>query len=355
MSSPPEIRVLVIDDSAYNRQTITTMLSSVAGIRVVARAADGDEGLRRVFEHAPDIITLDLEMPRMDGFTFLRILMQRKPTPVIVVSSYARKENVFKALELGALDFIAKPAHGVSGELTGIEAELAGKVRLVTRLRVVALAERARAPSPVAPPPPIVISPAGPTLRLVVLGAYTGGPPAVQRTLSALDARSGVCVLVAQHMPPAFTATFAERLDRQSSFEVREARDGDALRPGLALIAPGGSHLEVDCPPGGLPRARVLPAGTADRWVPSLDRLLASVAGVAGRRAMAVVLTGMGDDGAEGVRSIKLAGGRVVVESADTAVMTGMPEAALATGLVDEVVPLHGMPGVITRFAAEER
>jgi len=348
-----EIRVLVIDDSAFNRQTITTMLSSLPGIRVIARAADGDEGLRRVFEHSPDIITLDLEMPKMDGFTFLRILMQRKPTPVIVVSSYARKENVFKALELGALDFIAKPSHGASAELLSIGNELGNKVRLVTQLRVVALAERARAPMPVPPPPPEVVAPAAATMRLVVLGASTGGPPAVQHILAALDARAGACVLVAQHMPPRFTTSFAERLDRQSSFEVREARDGDALRPGLALIAPGGAHLEVERGAGGLLRARVTPAAADDRWVPSIDRLLDSVAHAAGARGIGVVLTGMGDDAAAGVRALKQRGGRVLCESLGSAVMPGMPEGVIATGLCDEVVPLGGMAAAIARLVAE--
>jgi two-component system chemotaxis response regulator CheB len=345
-----DIRVLVIDDSAYNRQTITTMLEATPGIRVVARAGDGDEGLKQVFAHAPDVITLDLEMPRMDGFTFLRILMTRRPTPVLVISSYARKDNVFKALELGALDFIAKPTHKVSTELAGIEAELVAKVRLVAQLRMVSLAERARERVVATPAPPADPAPVPAHLRrLVVIGASTGGPPALAQVLGALDPALPMAVLVVQHMPAKFTAAFAERLDRGSALEVREARAGDLVRPGLALVAPGAGIMTVARTHEGGLRIDVEPPGPDARFVPSIDRLFESAAAAAGPDVLAVVLTGMAGEGGAGVRAVVERGGVAIAESAESAVMFGMPEEAIRTGLVSEVIPLAAIPAAIAK------
>ena len=345
------IKVLVIDDSAFNRQTLTSMLESVPGIRVVARAGDGDEGLKQVFAHAPDVITLDLEMPRMDGFTFLRILMARRPTPVIVISSHNRKDNVFKALELGALDFIAKPTRKVSHELNTINEELVAKVRMVTQLRMVSLAERVREsyimPTP-APPAEAHPTPAPGLRKLVVIGASTGGPAALATVLAELVPSIPMGVLVAQHMPAKFTQAFAERLDKLSPLEVREARSGDLVRTGLVLVAPGSSIMTVKRGQGGL--RIVLEAPTAeDRFVPSIDRLFESAAEAMGAEVIGVILTGMVGEGVRGTRAVVGKGGKVIVESADTAVMVGMPEEALKTGLVDEVVPLGMIAAAIAR------
>jgi two-component system chemotaxis response regulator CheB len=343
------IKVLVIDDSAFNRQAITAMLEAQPGIRVVARAGDGDEGLKQVFAHGPDIITLDLEMPRMDGFTFLRILMNRRPTPVLVISSYARKENVFKALELGALDFIAKPKARISADLAGIEQELAAKVRMVSQLRMVSLVERARervVPTPA--PPAELVAPPAPMRRLVVIAASTGGPPALAQVLGALDATLPMGIVVVQHMPAKFTTAFAQRLDRGSAFEVREARSGDLLRAGLALVAPGGAVTTVRRAADGL-RIEVEPPGPDDRFVPSIDRLFASAAAAAGPDVIGVVLTGMAGEGGAGVRAVVEHGGVAIAESAESAVMFGMPEEAIRTGLVSEVVPLAAVPAVLAK------
>jgi two-component system chemotaxis response regulator CheB len=349
-----EIRVLVIDDSAFNRQTITSMLESVPGIRVVARAGDGDEGLRQVFSHAPDVITLDLEMPKMDGFTFLRILMTRRPTPVLVISSYAQKQNVFKALELGALDFIAKPTSKISPELREIEKELIEKVRLVTRLRMVSLLDRVRRPAATpAPPADGTTDPAstGVRMRVCAIGASTGGPPALQQIFGALDGTLPTAILVAQHMPAKFTLPFAERLDRASAFEVREAVNGDKLRPGLALVAPGAGIMTLDRGTDGALVVRVDPPTPEDRFLPSIDRLFESAAEVMGTDLLGVVLTGMGGEGARGVKAVKQRGGRVVAESEESAVIFGMPEEAIKTGLVDEILPLSQIVPAISRFA----
>ena len=347
------IKVLVIDDSAFNRQTLTSMLESAPGIRVVARAGDGDEGLKQVFAHAPDVITLDLEMPRMDGFTFLRILMARRPTPVIVISSQTRKDNIFKALELGALDFIAKPTKKVSHELTAIGDELIAKVRMITQLRMVSLAasaERSRDVGVVPTPAPPAEAPA-PTVamkKLVVVGASTGGPAALAALLAELVPSIPMGVLIAQHMPAKFTQAFAERLDKLSPLEVREARGGDLVRTGLALVAPGASMMTVRKSPNGL-RVVVEPPGPEDRFVPSIDRLFESAADVMGPDVIGVILTGMAGEGGRATRAVVGKGGEVIVEAAESAVMLGMPEEATKTGLVSEVAPLGMIASAIVR------
>jgi two-component system, chemotaxis family, protein-glutamate methylesterase/glutaminase len=364
------IRVVVIDDSAFNRQTITSMLESDAGIRVVGRAGDGDEGLKQVLIHNPDVVTLDLEMPKMDGFTFLRILMSRRPTPVIVISSYARKDNVFRALELGALDFIAKPTEKISPELRDIERDLVEKVHVVTRLRVVSLVERAypraRTQPPTPAPPaeavPERVAPGtdrterterierpdrGALRKVVCIGASTGGPPALSQIFAELDARLPMAVLVAQHMPAKFTQAFAERLDRSSAFEVREAKHGDLVRPGLALVAPGAGIMSVVRGTDGL-RVRIDPPGPEDRFVPSIDRLFESCAEAVGPDTIGVVLTGMGGDGGRGILAIHNRGGYGIAEAAETAIIFGMPEEAIRTGAIDEVLPLPQIVMAIT-------
>jgi two-component system chemotaxis response regulator CheB len=364
------IRVVVIDDSAYNRQTIAGMLESDPDIEVVARAADGDEGLKQVLQIQPDLVTLDLEMPRMDGFTFLRILMSRRPTPVIVVSGLGGKENVFKALELGALDFVVKPARQISPELRGIRDELVEKVRLVRQLRMLPLAERSRRPRdsrdipaieipprPPAPPsdpavdPPQASCPVGPAPPgLVAIGASTGGPPALQQLVAALDPDWQLGVVITQHMPPRFTRAFAERLQRTSRMVVREAEDGDYIVAGVVLVAPGSGSMAI-YREGDALRVLVEPPERNARYTPSVDRMLETAASAMGADVLGIVLTGMGGDGGRGVRAVKARGGRVVAEAAETAVIFGMPNEAIATGAVDEVLPLGLMASAIERFA----
>ena len=237
-----EVKVVVIDDSAYNRQSISSMLEGVEGIRVVAHAADGNEGLKQVMAHEPDVITLDLEMPKMDGYTFLRILMTRRPTPVIVVSSHSHRESVFKALELGALDFIAKPARSVSPELNTIETELVAKIRQVGQLRPVRLRRPNEDSSQlgVAATQPVFTLGTKNELRGVVcIAASTGGPPALKEVFEALPPGLPVCILVSQHMPASFTGPFAQRLHAASACEVREARKRRSTGAGPGLGGAG--------------------------------------------------------------------------------------------------------------------
>ncbi|MCS6797226.1 MAG: chemotaxis-specific protein-glutamate methyltransferase CheB [Myxococcota bacterium] len=347
MTAAP-LRVVVVDDSAAHRRALTELLEDIDGVHVVARAADGDEALQRCFELRPDLVTLDLEMPRMDGFTFLRLLMARQPTPVLVVSGRSGRQDVFRALELGALDFVARPAGAGVAELDAMRADLRAKVELVRQLspaaglrgashtvtgRFAVVGASARA----VPQPGVAIEPS----RLVVVGASTGGPSALVELFAALPSSSRLCIVVAQHMPERFTRSFAERLDRLGGVRVREARDGEPIVAGTGLVCPGGRVASVERGPAGSLRLRTAEPDSSDRYVPSVDRLFRSAAACVGPRLVAVVLTGMGDDGARGVHAVADAGGLVIAESERSAVVHGMPGAALRTGRVHRCLTLH--------------
>jgi two-component system chemotaxis response regulator CheB len=340
MRDPNELRVLVVDDSAFNRRSISEMISDSPGVRVVGKAADGEEALRLLRVMEPDVVTLDLEMPRMDGFTFLRILMSKQPMPVIVVSSYSQKENVFKALELGALDFVAKP-DTMSTDVSVVREELLTKIRLARQIK-----QQSR----VLPRPPIdLVPPSRPKAtaetapsRIVVIGSSTGGPSALLEVVSALPKTTRVAVLIAQHMPDKFTRTFAERLDRRSQVTVTEAQHDDTVLAGHVYVCPGRQCMELVRAHGEL-RVRIVAPGPDDRYVPSADRLFASAAVAGGDTTVGVVLTGMGDDGARGSLALKAQGGRVIAESEASAVVYGMPRAAVRAGGVDRSLNLRGI------------
>ncbi len=349
-----KIRVVVIDDSAYNRRTITKMLENVESVQVVGYAADGEEGIRKIIDLKPDLVTLDLEMPRMDGFTLLRIIMNSCPLPVIVISAKSEDDRVFKALELGAVDFIAKPTGRISDELLIIAGDLQEKVRSVFNLNMDRIIKR----EPFLTPEPFPRKKKRPvdgfplargtsSVQIVAIGASTGGPPALQSILSSFTEKLPFSVLISQHMPAGFTRAFAERLNRSSMFEVKEAKDGDLVAPGRVLIAPGGRNM-IFQELNGEVAAKVVMPSPQDRYIPSADVMLTSLAGIYGPRILAVVLTGMGNDGSKGVRAVKKAGGEVLAESEESAIVFGMPREAIATGLVDKVVPLSRMAREIT-------
>ena len=337
----PKLRVLVVDDSAYNRRSISEILGSDPEIEVIGKAGDGDEALRLVTLLKPDAITLDLEMPRMDGFTFLRILMSVNPMPVIIVSSYSQKENVFKALDLGALDFIAKPDRFADSELSRIRAELLQKIRIAKNMRAGALPIR-RATDALATGPATASQGAVTTPRYVIaIASSTGGPTALMEAFSKIPERPRSSILIAQHMPDKFTRTFAERLDRRSPMQMTEAQDGDVLTSGHGFVCPGRRCMELDRPRPNEFRIKVSDPDASDRYAPSADRLLTSVARVVGSKAVGVILTGMGDDGVQGARAIIQAGGTVIAESASSAVVYGMPGAAVRAGVVTQSLSIH--------------
>ncbi len=342
---PAPIRVLLVDDSEAARAELARILPSACGAEVVGAAADGEQALREAERLRPDLVLLDLQMPRMDGFTFLRLLMARRPTPVVVISAQSRRSDVFKALELGALDFVPKP----DGEapLEALRDALVEKCGLVRALRIENLAPP-EAALRTAAPAAAGDEPAG----VVAIGASTGGPAAIQRLLATLPGELPLAFVIAQHMPERFTHAFAERLARTTPFVASEAADGDVVAAGRVLVAPGGRHLEVRRGPDGVLRTQVLlpSALPAVRYCPSADVLFASVAAAAGARACALVLTGMGQDGRAGVRAVKVAGGLTLAESPDTAVVYGMPQAAAESGSVDEILALPALAERIRRF-----
>jgi len=344
-----KIRILVVDDSAYNRRNISDIFAGASDAEVVGKAGDGEEALRLVTQLKPDVITLDLEMPRMDGFTFLRILMVKQPTPVIVVSSYSQKENVFKALELGALDFVAKPDRQIAPDANDVKAEILAKVRLVRSLRPTLPQPRSfRAPRATQSPQPL---PSGPPQFVVGIASSTGGPTALLDIFGKLPERLSAAVLVAQHMPDKFTRTFAERLDKKGAFRVSEAQDGDVVSVRTGFVCPGRQCMELTAQ-GGEMRLRTGVPGSNDRYVPSADRLFRSMATAnAGPKLVGVVLTGMGDDGLLGARAIRDAGGTVIVESQETAVVFGMPGAVVRAGLADQVLPLPSIADYLATLA----
>jgi two-component system chemotaxis response regulator CheB len=320
------------------------MLEGIRNIEVVGYATNGEDGIQKVVSLKPDLVTLDLEMPKMDGFTLLRILTTRFTMPVIVISALGGADKVFKALELGAFDFVAKPSSGASKDLLLIQEDLQKKVLQVLNMKPGTIRQHLRhacdRQTEQQPAPHLAVGvPQLHPIDIVAIGASTGGPPALQSILSSFERQFPFAVVVSQHMPPGFTHAFAERLNRTTRFEVKEAEDGDPVLPGRILIAPGGMNLVFEIH-GGHVTARIVPPTSADRYIPSVDVMFESCAAIYRGRMIAVVLTGMGNDGSKGVRSVKELGGHVIAESDETAVVYGMPREAVATGLVDRVVPL---------------
>jgi two-component system chemotaxis response regulator CheB len=340
------IRLLVVDDSAYNRRNIADVFAEHPEVEVVGKAADGEEALKLVTLLKPDVITCDLEMPRMDGFTFLRILMARQPTPVIVVSSYSQRENVFKALELGALDFVPKPDR-LSADAVEVREEILQKVLLVRSLRPsfipTALVRRQASGAWTPDGKPAGLAQSGtstykPPRHIVAIASSTGGPSALLTVFSKIPATTTAAFVVAQHMPDKFTRTFAERLDKRGPVRTAEAQDGDIVSPATGFVCPGRKCMELVYGTTEI-RLRVGIAGPNDRYVPSADRLFKRAA-AAGSKCIGVILTGMGDDGVEGAKVIRDAGGMIIAESQETAVVNGMPGAAVRAGVASKVLPL---------------
>jgi len=347
------VKVLVVDDSAFMRNAISTMLASDPHIQVVGTARDGVEAIAKVKTLKPDIVTMDVEMPRMDGIEALRHIMEENPLPVLMVSSLTAEgaEVTLEALELGAVDFIPKNLSNLSVNILKIKEVLLEKIKY--------LARRGRLLRPTRPFPPkprklkaedIVPIPASKVtgerrMGLVAIGTSTGGPKALQEILPRLPANFPVPIVIAQHMPPNFTGPFAQRLNQLSQIEVREAKDGDALMPGLALVAPGSGNMRVMRTGAIETVARISESREEFVYRPSVDALMLSAAEVYPGRTLSLVLTGMGNDGLVGVKSVKESGGRVFVQDEDTCVVYGMPKAIVDAGLVDKVLKLEEIAG----------
>jgi two-component system, chemotaxis family, protein-glutamate methylesterase/glutaminase len=332
------LRLLIVDDSAFNRKLLRALFANSAEVEVVGTAADGEEALRLLGTLEPDVMTLDLEMPKMDGFTFLRIALSKRQIPIVVVSSYAQRENVFRALELGAVDFVTKASSTIDANAEELKQEIVAKVLAVrsANLRESRRISQRKLPD-VASEAKLVTRQEVEPKRLVVIASSTGGPAALLEIVTALPADYPHAVLIAQHMPEKFTRTFAERLGKRGKLTASEALDGERLLAGTVRVCPGGHVLEVERGKEGIV-LRVLRPSAEDRYVPSGDRLFASATRAMGAKVVGVVLTGMGDDGLKGARWIKASGGTVIAESEASAVVNGMPGAIVRAGLATEVL-----------------
>jgi two-component system, chemotaxis family, protein-glutamate methylesterase/glutaminase len=346
------LKLLIVDDSAYNRRLITSLFANSTDVEVVGTASDGEEALRLVTALDPDAMTLDLEMPKMDGFTVLRIVMARKQIPIVVVSSYAQRENVFRALELGAVDFVTKASSTIDANAEELKQEIVAKVLAVRAAKMRTdskrVSQRRLPDDPSVPSLPVLGPRTGIPKKVVVIASSTGGPNALLEIVGGLPANYPNALVIAQHMPEKFTRTFAERLGKRGTLQGAEAVDGEALTPGVVRVCPGGYVVELD-KEGTRWITRVMRPQADDRFVPSGDRLFLSAARKFGRDLVAVVLTGMGDDGLKGARLVRAAGGIVLAESEASAVVYGMPAAVVRAGLASEVLSLEG----ITQYLAQ--
>jgi two-component system chemotaxis response regulator CheB len=339
MTRPP-IRVLIVDDSAFVRQALTRMLGSAPDIDVVGVAVDGRDGVEKVQVLRPDVVTMDIQMPRMGGLEALERIMALCPVPVLLLSSQTREgaDVTLRGLELGAMDFVDKSSVQGNMNLLALAEELRTKVRALASVPP----EKIHGISPAAEVRLAAPAPHTPRAEIVAIGTSTGGPPALQTIIPRLPEGLNSAILIVQHMPIGFTRSLAERLDSRSALEVREASDGETVEPGKVLIAPAGRHMKV--------RRR---GSSVKIWLddeprsalhrPSVDVLMTTVAKTYGARSLGVILTGMGSDGVEGLRAIRDVGGKTLAESEESCVIYGMPKAAVEAGVIERSVPLARM------------
>ena len=344
----PKVRVLVIDDSASVRQTLVDVLSADPQIEVMGVASDPFVAARRIAEDVPDVITLDVEMPRMDGITFLRKLMSQRPIPVVMCSSLteAGSETLMQALEAGAVDIILKPRIGAADHLAESGDRIRDVVKAAARARVGARRPTARTLDPGTKltadamlPPPSGAAMARTTEMVACLGASTGGTEALREVLQALPANAPGIVIV-QHMPAGFTAAFSKRLNSLCEVEVKEAQHGDPVLRGHVLIAPGDKHMLLERQ-GARYQVAIKDGPPVSRHRPSVDVLFRSAARAAGRNAMGVIMTGMGDDGARGLLEMKEAGAVTVAQDEASSIVFGMPKEAIARGAAQKIMALE--------------
>ncbi len=355
MINGEKIRVLVADDSAFMRKVLLSILDSDGSFEVVGEARDGRETVEKSARLKPHVITMDINMPHMDGLQATEIIMSTEPRPILIVSSESREgaKATLRALELGAIDFLAKPSGGVDLDMSSVREELVRKLRIASKVRVVRNLLR---PAPVktvragASPAEAGAAPAaqGGKLAIVVLAASTGGPATLMKLVPQFAAGFPAALLVVQHMPGNFTLQFAEQLASVSQIPVKQAENGEILRAGQVYVCPGNCHLRLE-PPG---RIQLDGGPRIAGYRPCIDVTLESVAALAGSNAAVAILTGMGSDGARGVMAIQENGGLVVAQDEATSVIFGMPAEAIKTGAVEQVLPLEQIALAMTRRVA---
>lgn len=359
---PPRQRVLVVDDSAFMRRVIRDLITESGEFEVVGVARDGEDALHKLRTLNPDILTLDIEMPGLNGLDVLRYVMSEAPRPVVMLSAAsdgrsgdarggAQPEGLaLRALELGAVDFVRKPSGPISLDLVRVGDRLLDALRAAANMQV----DEVRAPLPsTSDRRPAPARDERPATQVVCVAASTGGPAALAELLPSLVFSDAVAVLIVQHMPPGFTASFAERLNRRSDLSVREARAGELVAAGCAYVAPGGLHMRLAATGDG---TRIMLERSTPLWGvrPAADALFTSAAELFQDRATGVVLTGMGRDGAEGLRVLRSLGGHGIVQDPTQAILSGMPSAALRYAGADAIVPLEQMANAIRDAVAAQ-
>jgi two-component system, chemotaxis family, protein-glutamate methylesterase/glutaminase len=362
-----KFRVLVVDDSAFMCKVLETIFNADSQLQVIGRAKDGREAITLAESLKPDVITMDLNMPHMDGLQATAQIMTTNPRPIVVVSSESKEgaASTLKALELGAIDFVTKPSAGIDLDMQSVKEELLRKVRVAAKVRVVRTASRLASTiqatlksKPTATPAIAATAQASRSsagtgaeaseirFPIVVLGASTGGPATVMRLAPGFTRDFPAAVILVQHMPPAFTTQYALQLTEFTSIRVKEAELNEAIQPGTLYICPGGQHLRIT-PTGRLELDSA--SGRIEGYLPNIDVTMESLASFAGAMSIGVILTGMGSDGARGARTIKNAGGMVIAQDEATSVIFGMPSEAIKAGVVDQVL------GIDEIYAAIEK
>jgi two-component system chemotaxis response regulator CheB len=356
-TTPSKVRVLIVDDSAFMRKVLETIFNTDPQLQVAGHAKDGREAIALAESLRPDVITMDINMPHMDGLQATAQIMTTNPRPIVIVSSESRDgaTSTLKALELGAIEFIAKPSGAIDLDMQSIREDLLRKVKMAAKVRVVRTASRLAAalqsPShnPASRSLPIVApssSVSDQRFPVVVLAASTGGPATVMRLAPGFTKDFPAAVILVQHMPAAFTTQFAAQLAEFTEIRVKEAENGDSILPGNLYICPGAQHLRVN------PLGRVQLDGTTGRiagYLPNIDVTMESVAAFGGALSIGVVLTGMGNDGAQGAKAIKRAGGHVIAQDEATSVIFGMPAEAIKLQAVDQVLGLDDIYSAIEK------
>ncbi len=356
------INIVVIDDSAFMRKSITLMLESDPEIKVVATARDGREGIEMIRRHKPDLVTLDVEMPGMDGIEALKIIMGEMPLPVLMVSSLTTDgaDATLEALDLGAVDFISKDLSHVSINIVKIRDELIAKIKGIVRSPGIRTRYRAKSPVSISSTTSLgqrleraKLTETSASHRAVVVGISTGGPHALLRMLPQLPSTFPLGVAVVQHMPPHFTKSLAERLNGVCNLKVKEAENGDELKGGTILVAPGGKQMMFSNNSGTITTV-ISDEPQSNLYRPSADVMMSSAARVIQDPIVGLIMTGMGKDGLEGLRMIKNKGGYVVAQDEESCVVYGMPKAAVDEGIVDAVVPLDAIAGTLVKLTGNK-
>lgn len=350
--SSEKTSVLVVDDSRLVRRVLVELLEASGDFRVAGEAEDGLDAIRKIHQLNPDLVTLDIQMPGLDGLQVLGYVMSEAPRPVIILTAAGDRHNddlTLRALELGAVDFVRKPAPDEGLQAADLTERMLGALRGALRVNLAAatsvLARPVRARQRAS-------APARAATRVLAIAASTGGPRALAELIPALPPDLGAAVLVAQHMPTGFTASLAERLDRRSALPVREAQDGERLEENRVYIAPGGLHLTVSLGADGVARLEVRDGAPRHGVRPSADILFSSIAATFGASAVGVVLTGMGRDGSDGLRAMRSTGAFAMVQDEATSTVFGMPKTALSLAGADAITPLHEMAQVIAAAVA---